>query len=251
MSNHRALVVEDERGMALEIADLLQSMGYDHLCVDNLSDARRLIGKEEFCFVLLDLQIKPEKHSIRPRVEAGMAFLRTLREVHPQRNSCDMHLLPVIVVSGHAKEHEDVVRAFQAGANDFVRKPLGQFGQDLSTKIMTCLERAGHRLHDACVTKGCDAVEFHAGAAIQHTPDYREVWFRGECFMFGSLQAEVVRMLHEASKTGKPWVSGKSILAGVGSKDREFKIANLFRKHKSWKRLVLSNGRGDYRLADA
>ena len=38
---------------------------------------------------------------------------------------------------------------------------------------------------------------------------------------------------------------------GVGSKDREFKIANLFRKHKSWKRLVLSNGRGDYRLADA
>jgi hypothetical protein len=46
-------------------------------------------------------------------------------------------------------------------------------------------------------------------------------------------------------------VSGKDILSRVGSKDREFKIANLFRKHKSWKRLVLSNGRGDYRLADA
>jgi exodeoxyribonuclease V len=107
MSIHRALVVEDERGMALEIGDLLQSMGYDHVCVDNLCDARRLIGKEEFCFVLLDLQIKPEKHSIRPRVEAGMTFLRTLREAHPRRNACDMHILPVIVVSGHAKEHED------------------------------------------------------------------------------------------------------------------------------------------------
>lgn len=250
MRTHTALVVEDEHDMAIEIGDLLSSMGYNHVSADNLADARRLLGERDFCFVLLDLQIKPEKYSIRPRIEAGMTFLRALREMHPRRSANDMHLLPVIVVSGHAKEHEDIVRAFQAGANDFVRKPLGQFGQDLSAKIMTCLERAGHRHHDACLAKGCDSDESRVGALIEHTPDYRQVWFRGECYLFGPLQSEVIRLLHEASRTGRPWVPGKSVLNNAGSGDSAAKIGNLFRKHDSWKKLLISNGRGDYRLAD-
>ena len=100
MNNHRALIVEDERDMAAEIGDLLGSMGYDHVAIDNLADGRRLLDEGEFCFVLLDLQIKAEKFSIRPRVEAGMTFLRDLRQKHPRRGENDMHLLPVIVVSG-------------------------------------------------------------------------------------------------------------------------------------------------------
>ena len=92
-----------------------------------------------------------------------------------------MHLLPVIVVSGHAKEHEDIVRAFQAGANDFVRKPLGQFGQDLSAKIDACLERAGRHSHVACLAEGD---EIHLTATPARTSSIRPTtarcWFRGE-----------------------------------------------------------------------
>jgi DNA-binding response OmpR family regulator len=251
MNNHRALIVEDERDMAAEIGDLLGSMGYDHVAIDNLADGRRLLDEGEFCFVLLDLQIKAEKFSIRPRVEAGMTFLRELRQKHPRRGENDMHLLPVIVVSGHAKEHEDIVRAFQAGANDFVRKPLGQFGQDLSAKIEACLDRSGRHSHAACCTNSDDLEATCPVTNITHSPDYREVWFRGDLFMFGELQAKVIRHLHEAWKSGSPWVAGKAILRRVGSDDVAAKLANLFRRHPAWQRLLLSNGRGLYRLADA
>ena len=203
MGNHKALIVEDERDMAIEIADLLQSMGYEHATVDNLVDARRLLEEGEFCFVLLDLQIKTEKCSIRPRVEAGMTFLRELRQKHPRRGNNDMHLLPVIVVSGHAKEHEDIVRAFQAGANDFVRKPLGQFGQDLSAKITACLDRAGRHDHAVCDVAEDDAQANASSANITHSSDYREVWFRGEQFLFGELQARVIRLLSDEEMAWK------------------------------------------------
>ncbi len=250
MKQHTALIVEDERDMAAEIGELLHSMGYGHVAVDNLADARRLLDEGAFCFVLLDLQIKAEKFSIRPRVEAGMTFLRDLRQKHPRRSDSDMHLLPVIVVSGHAKEHEDIVRAFQAGANDFVRKPLGQFGQDLSTKIATCLDRSGRHNHAACGSICEPGVDLKSGAAIEHTADYREVWFRGQCYRFGALQSVVIRRLHEASRTDRPWVSGKTLLKNTGSADSASKLANLFRRHEAWQTLLISNGRGDYRLAD-
>lgn len=250
MSNHTALIVEDERDMAIEIGDLLQSMGYCHMAVDNLADARRMLDEGEFCFVLLDLQIKAEKFSIRPRVEAGMTFLRELRQKHPRRSDSDMHLLPVIVVSGHAKEHEDIVRAFQAGANDFVRKPLGQFGQDLSGKIAACLERAGRHSHVACLVEDDEIHLARNPTNIEHTADYREVRFRGDLYLFGEIQGKVIRRLHEASKTDNPWVSGKTVLKYSGSGDSASKLANLFRRHEAWQKLVLSNGRGEYRLAD-
>lgn len=250
MSQHTALIIEDERDMAIEIGELLHSMGFEHAAVDNLADARSKLEEGGFCFVLLDLQIKTEKFSIRPRVEAGMTFLRELRQKYPRRSDNDMHLLPVIVVSGHAKEHEDIVRAFQAGANDFVRKPLGQFGQDLSAKIAACLDRAGRHSHAACHALCGDALPFKCGPDIEHSADYREVWFRGEYYRFGALQSVVIRRLHEAAKTDRPWVSGKKILEKSGSGDSASKLANLFRRHDAWNTLLLSNGRGEYRLAD-
>ena len=179
-----------------------------------------------------------------------MTFLRELRQKHPRRGNNDMHLLPVIVVSSHAKEHEDIVRAFQAGANDFVRKPLGQFGQDLSAKITACLDRAGRHDHAVCDVAEDDAQANASSANITHSSDYREVWFRGEQFLFGELQARVIRLLHEAWKSGNPWISGKSVLRRVGSEDSAAKLGNLLRRHESWQKLVLSNRRGEYRLAD-
>ena len=85
MNQHTALIVEDERDMAAEIGELLHSMGYSHVAVDNLADARRLLDEGTFCFVLLDLQIKAEKFSIRPRVEAGMPARFAPEASAPQR----------------------------------------------------------------------------------------------------------------------------------------------------------------------
>ena len=140
---------------------------------------------------------------------------------------------PVSGVSGHDKEHEDSVRAFQAGANDFVRKPLGQFGQDLSGKITACLDRAGRHSHLACLADDDEIVSARPPVNIEHTADYREVRFRGDLYLFGEIQGKVIRRLHEASKTDNPWVSGKTVLRHSGSGDSASKLANLFRRHEA------------------
>lgn len=78
------------------------------------------------------------------------------------------------------------------------------------------------------------------------SPDYHEVHCAGHNFRLGPIQAQVVRALHEAARTGAPWVSGKSVLAAAGS--RSLRMADVFKSQLHWRHLILSNRRGDYRL---
>lgn len=84
-------------------------------------------------------------------------------------------------------------------------------------------------------------------AALEASPDYREVRLGGETWRLGPLQAEVIRVLHAAHLAGDPWQSGKAILTAAGSKS--LKMVDVFKSQPGWRRLVLSNRRGDYRLA--
>ena len=104
VKNHTALIVEDEPEMAAEIADLLRSFGHDHVHVETFADAKARLDQGGFCYVLLDLQIKADSQSIKPRVESGMSLLREIRQRFPHRSANDMHLMPVLVISGHGKE---------------------------------------------------------------------------------------------------------------------------------------------------
>ena len=127
---HVALLVEDDPEMAAEIGDLLRSFGHDYLHAETLEDARSLLETGGFCYALLDLEIKAERRSIKPRVESGMSVLRELRQRFPQRCSSDMHVLPVLVISGHGREPRTIIGAFQDGIDDFILKPLSAGGQD-------------------------------------------------------------------------------------------------------------------------
>ncbi|MFO7856832.1 MAG: hypothetical protein R6V44_16760 [Paracoccaceae bacterium] len=77
--------------------------------------------------------------------------------------------------------------------------------------------------------------------------DYHYVRCRGRGFRLGIIQAQVVRVLHEAARAGAPWQSGKAILAAAGS--RSLKMADVFKSQPHWRHLIVSNGRGGYRLA--
>ncbi|MAE44933.1 MAG: hypothetical protein CMF63_08150 [Magnetovibrio sp.] len=255
VGRHVALIVEDEPEMAAEIADLLQSFGHDHLHAETKIEAIEHLESSGFCYVLLDLKIKTEQGSIKPRIEAGMSLLEEIRVRFPHRNSHDIHLMPVIVVSGQAKEHEDVVKAFQKGTDDFIRKPLGLDNQDIEGKIRQCLERSGRVDHSACdsMTKqaaGGTENELPRGSAFTHTADYSEATLNGTpYFINGPIQRKVIRILHKAEQRGEPWQSGKAVLAEAGSRDT--KMANLFGHHPCWGSLLESNKRGLYRLRTA
>ena len=251
---HTALIVEDEPEMAAEIADLLRSFGHDHLHVETLADAKARLDEGGFCYVLLDLQIKADGQSIKPRVESGMSLLREIRRRFPHRSANDLHLMPVLVVSGHGKEPKNIIGAFKDGIDDFIMKPLSVDGQDVGGKIRRCLELAGRDDHGACDACNHAAVAGRAenaptGAAFWHASDYSEIRLHGEPFYFtGDVNRAVIRLLHEAAVAGQPWQSGKATLAKAGSQDAEGKMSNLFGDHSCWGKLLLSNRRGKYRL---
>jgi CheY-like chemotaxis protein len=251
---HIALIVEDEPEMAAEIADLVRSFGHSSIHVETKADALALIERGDFCYVLLDMQIKADRDSIKAYISAGMTLLEEIRRRFPHRAATDMHLLPVLVVSGHAKEHDDVVKAFQAGADDFIRKPLSLDGQDMGSKIRHCLDRAGRGEHCDCEAR---ALEFANGAPLAeaasevfwYLPDYSEVGLHGTVYRFtGEIQKKVIGLLHGVASTQAPWLSGKAVLTAAKSMDAAMKMGNLFSGHPCWGTLLRSDKRGKYRL---
>lgn len=81
---------------------------------------------------------------------------------------------------------------------------------------------------------------------LVHRGDYSEVVFSGELFRLGPLQAAVVRQLHEASRSANPWLPGKELLSN--SSASTMRIVDLFKVKKNWRTLIVSDGRGNYRL---
>jgi hypothetical protein len=77
-----------------------------------------------------------------------------------------------------------------------------------------------------------------------HSSTYDVVRLRGVEVRLGPIRREVVRKLHEASRTDQPWVSGKLLLP-----DPTSRMVDTFKSLKpSWRLLVESDGRGNYRL---
>jgi hypothetical protein len=76
--------------------------------------------------------------------------------------------------------------------------------------------------------------------------DYRFVSAGGRIFQLGAMQAEAVRILHNAAVAGTPWVHGKDVLRKVGA--NSMRMIDLFKTQRHWRDLIASDGRGHYRL---
>jgi CheY-like chemotaxis protein len=166
---HTVLLVEDEPQMAEELGELLESLGHAHLHATNKEDAERLVEEGDFCYVLLDLQIKAHPDSIKAHVEAGQSLLEHIRERYPRRNDEGKHRLQILVMSGHAKEHYYVVKALQEGADDFITKPVGDSKPPFKDKIQDALRRSGREKHEACAAVMREARAASASASLEIT----------------------------------------------------------------------------------
>jgi two-component system chemotaxis response regulator CheB len=105
----RALVVDDSSLNRRTIAAILEEIpGISHVDVANDgADALRVVEANPPDFITLDLEM--------PRLD-GFEFLQLLMDRHP---------LPVVVVSGLSAK-ENVFRALELGAIDFLEKPHGE-----------------------------------------------------------------------------------------------------------------------------
>lgn len=123
---HRLLFIEDDDQIRLALRLALEDEGYD---VDEAADGQS--GLERFAarepdLVLLDLRL-PDM--------SGFEVCRSMRA-----NS----IVPIIVVTAQADTY-DMVAGLEAGADDYVRKPV--VPKELAARIRALLRRV--RLHDA------------------------------------------------------------------------------------------------------
>lgn len=146
-TRHRVLVVEDDPDAAEDLADILESLDCSSVVMDNKRDALASLQQRSFCLVLCDLQIKLERDSIKGHTEAGRSLIRDARGMYPEHaGAC--YRLPILVISGYAREVESAVEVMKDGADDLVQKPFDS--REVSRGVRQALERSGRASHAAC-----------------------------------------------------------------------------------------------------
>lgn len=147
---HLALIVEDSKPTAEDLAEILRSLECESVIVDNKHEALAVLESQQICFVLLDLEVRHDRESIRGHIEHGNSLLRDIRKKYPEHPGLSFWL-PVIIVSGFAREGPVAVNIMRDGASDFIYKPFDP--QDVSSRVRGALERSGRPTHNLCAEK--------------------------------------------------------------------------------------------------
>jgi len=148
-AQHKALIVEDDPAAAAEIAEILKSIDCVSDIVDNKSDALARLRRKKYCIVMLDLEIRLDKDSIKGHLAHGNALLQEIRSRFQQHTGLG-YKLPIVVISGFAREKAQALSVLRNGAADVVEKPF-QSGV-LAQTVLRVLELAGRTTHTMCAT---------------------------------------------------------------------------------------------------
>ena len=108
MAGERILVVEDDRSLAELLSYQLTRAGYQ---VEQTADGHEALARaraEKPDLVLLDWMMP------------GLSGVETLKAM---REHLDLHRLPIIMCTARDEE-SSIVDALEAGANDYVQKPI-------------------------------------------------------------------------------------------------------------------------------
>lgn len=119
----RALVVDDDATLTLLVRRLLEEDGYAVDCASNAEDGRTLAMVNDYDAIILDL-VLPDGH--------GIPIIQGLRR--------DGKKTPILVLTG-TRDADVTVRALDAGADDYVSKPIN-FGE-FKARVRALVRRGG------------------------------------------------------------------------------------------------------------
>jgi DNA-binding response OmpR family regulator len=105
MRTSRVLTVEDDTALASVIRLSLRGLGFESLAASDGYEALRVACRDHPDLIILDV--------VMPRLD-GLETCRRIKQ---------MTDIPVLMVSALTSE-KDVIRGFQAGADDYMRKPF-------------------------------------------------------------------------------------------------------------------------------
>jgi putative two-component system response regulator len=116
------LVVDDNQDNTLLLQELLASRGYEVETADSAEEAEEKIHGRRPDLVLLDV-VMPGR--------SGYELCRQLKE------DAETRLIPVVMITG-LTDREDKVRGIEAGADDFLNKPI--FPEELFARVKSLLK---------------------------------------------------------------------------------------------------------------
>lgn len=163
------LVVEDNVVNAALLKELLASRGYPTVAVHNAAEAEAEIQREAPDLILLDV-IMPGK--------SGYQLCRELKEDARTR------LIPVVMITGLSAQ-EDRVKGIEAGADDFLTKPIS--AEELFARVNSLLKLK--EFTDELET--ADSVLCTLGLSVEARDPYTE----GHCERLKSYAADLGRFL--------------------------------------------------------
>ncbi len=168
-STSRILVVDDEEDVRAYLRTLLEREGYDVLLAANGSAALEMALDRAPDVVVTDI--------LMPLMD-GLELCRRLRESEEHR------LTPVVMVTG-LRDHQDRIRGIEAGADDFLSKPVEPAELLARVRSLLRMKRYTDELERA------ETVLFTLARAIEGRDPFTE----GHCRRLSRLGAELGRCL--------------------------------------------------------
>lgn len=121
MDNIRVLLVEDETTLAMIIKDTLDAQGFEITTAADGEEGLKLFRKSKLDVLVADVMM--------PKID-GFEMVRRIRKTD--------QITPVLFLTARSAVN-DVVKGFELGANDYLKKPFGM--QELIVRIKALAKR--------------------------------------------------------------------------------------------------------------
>lgn len=142
MKTDKILLVEDDSTLSFIVQDALIREGFDVVCASNGEAGLKLFKDSNPDIVVADVMM--------PKLD-GFEMVRLIRLSSPG--------VPVLFLTARTAL-DDVVKGFELGANDYIRKPF-QIGE-LVVRIKALLHRISSPVEDSVLTIGGTTLDFAA-----------------------------------------------------------------------------------------